>query len=132
MPLQALIFDVDGTLADTEEAHRLAFNQAFSEAGLDWKWGPELYTHLLTVTGGKARIRFYLEAYHPEFLRTDDIMERIEDLHKAKTKFYVAAVKAGQVPLRPGVERLLGEARKEGLTLAIATTTKNSHHACCR
>lgn len=121
--MQALIFDVDGTLADTEEAHRLAFNQAFAEAGLDWNWGPELYTHLLTVTGGKARIRFYLEAYHSEFLKADGINERIGDLHKAKTKFYVAAVKAGQVPLRPGVENLLGEARKEGLTLAIATTT---------
>jgi len=121
--LQALIFDVDGTLADTEDAHRLAFNDAFAEAGLDWTWGRELYTHLLTVTGGKARIHFYLEAYHPEFLKMDDISQRIAELHKAKNGFYVAAVKAGKVPLRPGVERLLGEARKEGLTLAIATTT---------
>lgn len=59
IPLQALIFDVDGTLADTERAHRAAFNHAFAEAGLDWHWDEPLYTRLLDVSGGKERILHY-------------------------------------------------------------------------
>ncbi len=123
MTLSALIFDVDGTLADTEEAHRQAFNLAFGEAGHDWNWQPDLYGHLLSVTGGKARIRFFLEQHHPDLLAGVGIADHIADLHKRKTAFYVEAMQAGKVPLRPGVERLLHQARAEGLTLAIATTT---------
>jgi beta-phosphoglucomutase-like phosphatase (HAD superfamily) len=119
MTLSALIFDVDGTLADTEDAHRQAFNLAFAAAGLDWHWDQELYTRLLSVTGGQARMRFFLEQSSRPALAD----EQIAELHKSKTAFYVEAMQAGRVPLRPGVERLLGEARAEGLTLAIATTT---------
>ncbi len=123
MPLSALIFDVDGTLADTEDAHRLAFNAAFAEFGHDWVWDRALYTHLLSVTGGKARIRFFLEEYHPARLDEAGIDAHIAELHACKTGHYVEAMKAGRVPLRPGVARLFGEARAAGLTLAIATTT---------
>lgn len=123
MALNALIFDVDGTLADTEDAHRQAFNAAFAKAGYDWQWDRDLYTHLLSVTGGKARIRFFLEDHDPALLQRADIDETIADLHKSKTGFYVQAMKEGRVPLRPGIERLIREARSEGLTLAIATTT---------
>jgi beta-phosphoglucomutase-like phosphatase (HAD superfamily) len=123
MSLSALIFDVDGTLADTEEAHRLAFNATFSKAGLDWEWGAKMYTHLLLVTGGKERIRFFLEGLHPDVLLRDDIDDLIADLHRQKTEFYVAAIKQGRVPLRPGVEQLLLQARDQGVRLAIATTT---------
>ncbi len=119
MTLSALIFDVDGTLADTEEAHRQAFNLAFAAAGLDWHWDQNLYTRLLSVTGGQARIGFFLEQSQRPALADPHIAE----LHKSKTAFYVEAMQAGRVPLRPGVERLLCEARDQGLTLAIATTT---------
>ncbi len=62
--LEALIFDVDGTLADTErDGHRVAFNQAFTEAGLEWDWDVELYGELLQVTGGKERIRLYIDKF---------------------------------------------------------------------
>ncbi|MBC8269350.1 MAG: HAD-IA family hydrolase [Rhodospirillaceae bacterium] len=123
MTLRALIFDVDGTLADTEEVHRQSFNTAFADAGFDWVWGTELYTQLLVATGGKARIRFYLEGLKPDILKRDDIDQLIASLHKQKTAYYVAAMKEGRVPLRAGVERLLREARDDGLILAIATTT---------
>ena len=123
MKLSALIFDVDGTLADTEDAHRKAFNAAFKEFGYDWHWDRDLYTHLLSVTGGKKRIRLFLQENHPEMLDGDIDDERIAEFHKVKTAFYVEAMKAGRVPLRPGVERLLREARDQGLRLAIATTT---------
>ncbi|MHA1598636.1 MAG: HAD-IA family hydrolase [Alphaproteobacteria bacterium] len=119
MQLKALLFDVDGTLADTEDAHRIAFNAAFVDFGFDWHWDRDLYTRLLAVTGGQARIRYFLEDAGLQML--DDAV--IADMHKRKTTHYVEALQEGRVPLRPGVENLIHEARTEGLTLAIATTT---------
>lgn len=121
--LVALLFDVDGTLADTEEVHRQAFNAAFRAAGLDWSWDRDLYHQLLAVTGGRERIRYYLDNF-----RTDDLTKRISDgyiarLHQAKTVNYTGALARGDVPLLPGVERLMLEARAQGLRLAIVTTT---------
>ncbi len=121
--LQALIFDVDGTLSDTEEGHRAAFNRAFADAGLDWSWGRELYRDLLSVTGGKERLTCYLERYRPDFHPPKPVADFVADLHAAKTKHYLAIVAERGIPLRPGVERLLTEARDAGLRLAIATTT---------
>jgi len=121
--MKAVIFDVDGTLADTEDAHREAFNDAFAKAGLDWNWDRKLYKHLLSVTGGKQRIRFFLEENHPEFLERDDIDELIPALHKSKTDFFVGRLQNGQVPLRPGIEDLINECRAKDMTIAIATTT---------
>lgn len=124
MQLKALLFDVDGTLADTErDGHRVAFNMAFRDAGLDWNWTPQLYGELLAVTGGKERIAFYLEKYRPEVLRTKDLATCISGLHAAKTERYLALLSDGKIPLRPGVARLLDDARSAGIRLAIATTT---------
>lgn len=118
MTLEALIFDVDGTLAETEEWHRHSFNAAFAEAGLDWHWDQATYGRLLEVTGGKERIRHFLAG------RGETVdAATIARLHAAKTARYVASIEAGTVALRPGVSRLLHEAQEAGLRLAIATTT---------
>ncbi len=121
--LEALLFDVDGTLADTEDTHRVAFNAAFSGAGLDWHWDEALYRELLLVTGGRERIRFYLDRHAPSFRPAGDLDAFIAGLHRDKTRSYVQMLSRGDVPLRPGVERLIREARAQGLRLAIATTT---------
>lgn len=125
--LRALLFDVDGTLADTEEAHRHAFNAAFAAAGLDWSWDRELYRRLLAVAGGRERIRHYVASAHSELLSRPDLDGRIAALHADKTRRYGEMMAAGEVRLRPGVARLLAEARDAGLRLAIATTTSREN-----
>jgi len=123
MSLEALLFDVDGTLADTEEGHRVAFNMAFAKAGLDWNWTEALYGQLLAVTGGKERIGYYLDSFNTEFDKPENLSEFIANLHQSKTDYYTALLFKGEIPLRPGVERLINEARAAGLRLAIVTTT---------
>lgn len=121
-PLRALIFDVDGTLAETErDGHRRAFNAAFEEFGLSWHWDAESYGALLQVAGGKERLSHYaqLQGVQPG-AELDALVAR---LHRAKTRHFLACLTAGEVRLRPGVVRLLLEARASGLRLAIATTT---------
>ena len=122
--LKALIFDVDGTLSDTErDGHRIAFNKAFSDAKLDWNWDVETYGILLKVTGGKERIRYFIEKFQPAFTAPADLDGLVKRLHQSKTAHYVELLQSGAIPLRPGVERLLVEARSCNLRLAIATTT---------
>ncbi len=121
--LRALIFDVDGTLADTEEAHRDAFNAAFAQVGLDWNWSRETYTRLLTVAGGKERIACYWQLREPEGAGGIRMSKTIETIHALKTRYYEERVCGGKLTLRPGVERLIREAHAAGVPMALATTT---------
>jgi beta-phosphoglucomutase-like phosphatase (HAD superfamily) len=119
----ALIFDVDGTLADTEEAHRCAFNEAFEQQGLDWHWSKPEYARLLLTTGGKERIAAYIESLPRPPADRQSLADRIDAIHRAKTQGYTRRVMEGGMPLRDGVARLLDDAARAGVRLAIATTT---------
>jgi len=123
--LRALIFDVDGTLADTESVHRAAFNAAFVEARLDWHWDEELYTRLLEVSGGKERITHYWQRLRPDGPAPPPgvLADTVQRLHDLKTAVYSRLVAEGALQLRPGVRQLIESAPAEGLRLAIATTT---------
>jgi len=122
--IKTLIFDVDGTLAETEEYHRRAFNVAFEEFGLDWVWDDALYRDLLKVTGGKERIAHYI-------FRTGAMKDSMDPdgrslaflLHQKKTAIYTEMVRTGAVPLRAGIGDFLCAAAENGIGLAIATTT---------
>ncbi len=133
MATKALIFDVDGTLAETEEAHRQAFNDTFSANGMDWAWDVAIYGILLKTTGGKERMQEF-QATH----RSNEPQmgwERIKDLHAQKTERYVEILASGGLPLRAGVADLIERAAAAGLRLAIATTTSRPNvdalTACC-
>jgi HAD superfamily hydrolase (TIGR01509 family) len=125
MTLKALIFDVDGTLAETEELHRQAFNEAFSSLGISWTWSQSLYRKLLRIAGGKERILHYLFTWHPQDLAS--IRSQIPSIYDLKTRYYAAMLQDGTIELRPGVARLFEEARASGVRLAIATTTNRAN-----
>jgi HAD superfamily hydrolase (TIGR01509 family) len=124
-PLQAIIFDVDGTLAETEEWHREAFNRVFDAFVVPWRWDQDLYRDLLKVTGGKERMLHYARAHDPA--RLGGIASKVEAMHEAKNALYAELVKTSAGALRPGVRRLVEEARARGLRLAIATTTSRAN-----
>ena len=128
MTLRALIFDVDGTLANTErDGHRPAFNAAFAEVGLPWHWDEAFYGTLLNVAGGKERIRHYAERFDAATAKRPDFEELLERVHAIKTRNYQRLLSAGAIPLRADIGQLICDARTEGLRLAIASSSKSQN-----
>jgi HAD superfamily hydrolase (TIGR01509 family) len=128
MNLQALIWDVDGTLAETErDGHRVAFNLTFAALGLDWRWDVPHYGELLRVTGGRERLLFDMahRADAPTQPAARDALART--LHQRKNAFYADIVAQGGISARPGVQRLIAECEAAGVRLAVATTTSRSN-----
>lgn len=132
MTLRALLFDLDGTLADTERlGHRPAYNRAFRKLGLSFRWGPKLYRKLLKQPGGQERLLHYLKRYQPELGEHQAAAEAdpqgwTQSVHDLKSRYFRRLVRRGRVPLRPGVARLMQEARSAGLRLAIVTSASRA------
>jgi HAD superfamily hydrolase (TIGR01509 family) len=124
----ALIFDCDGVLADTErDGHRPAFNETFTAVGLPVQWSEEEYGEKLKIGGGKERMASLLT---DEFVRANALpvdaegqRELLADWHRRKTATYKAIVRAGRLPARPGIARIVGEALDAGWSLAVASTS---------
>lgn len=124
--LKALIFDLDGTIAETEDAHRAAFNRAFQEAGRPWHWDADVWSRLLEVAGGRNRLSAWLAEAHPHLLKGRGATALLDTLHGAKDRLYRAMVEGGEIPLRPGIRALIAEARAAGLKVAVATTSRRA------
>lgn len=122
--LQALLWDVDGTLAESErDGHRVAFNRAFESMGLPWRWSEAHYGTLLRITGGRERILADMQAQPGAPALGDEREALARELHRRKNEAYVEIVREGAIGLRPGVRELIDEALAAGLVLGIATTT---------
>lgn len=121
--MKALIFDCDGVLVDTEkDGHRVAFNEAFQQKGLDIVWAVPLYGELLKIAGGKERMRHYFQQNGwPEGVSDQDSF--VKELHKTKTDLFMQIIADGRLPLRPGVARLVDEAIADNITLAVCSTS---------
>ena len=123
--IKAVLFDQDGVIIDTErDGHRVAFNQTFKEFGYDFEWDVDEYHELLQVAGGKERMRHYL--YTKGFgveVKPEEEDELIKAMHKVKTQRFVELIESGELPLRPGVKRLMQEVMDAGLTLGVCTTS---------
>lgn len=127
MSLKALIFDLDGTMADTEEAHRQAFNAAFIKLELWWDWGPARYAALLGVSGGLERLHHYVGSLKTSPAEKARLQAIVPVIHYTKSELYAERLRAGQPPLRPGVKRLVAEAQQQGLKVAVISSTASAN-----
>jgi HAD superfamily hydrolase (TIGR01509 family) len=126
--LKALLWDVDGTLAETErDGHRVAFNRAFEAMHLPWRWDEARYGELLSVTGGRERLLADMARRSDAPASVAERQSLARELHALKNRHYAALVHEGRLPLRPGVAELIDEAESAGLLQAITTTTSRSN-----
>lgn len=123
MSLKAVIFDVDGTIAETErDGHRVAFNRAFEAFGLEDCWDEEFYGELLQVSGGQERLKYYLDTYRTSENVGRDHQQMASAIHKLKNSALIDIIENLEILPRPGIIRLMDELYQAGITIAIATT----------
>lgn len=127
MTLQALIFDVDGTIADTEEVHRQAFNAAFLAMDLGWNWSADDYMKLLKVSGGPERLAHHISTLRLSPVEKQRLAGLVPAIHREKTRLYYELISDGRAVARPGVARLMIEAREAGLKVALAATSTTAN-----
>jgi beta-phosphoglucomutase-like phosphatase (HAD superfamily) len=125
--LEALLFDVDGTLIDTEELHRQAYNQTFVDFGLGWDWSVKAYADLLSASGGEARIARYIDELDLPPGEKTRLRRITPAIHRIKTKYYGELIASNSVQLRSGVARLIKEARQAGIRIGLAASSASAN-----
>tara|TARA_B100000035_G_scaffold75043_1_gene62280 strand:- start:1503 stop:2258 length:756 start_codon:yes stop_codon:yes gene_type:complete len=123
MELSAVFFDVDGTIAETEEFHRKSFNESFKEFSLDWFWDEPIYKELINIGGGKERIMFHLKKAWPEMLEYKNLSNYVDSIHKVKNEIYEDYINDSKITARPGVFRLIEELKKKNISIALVSST---------
>ena len=123
MGLQALIFDIDGTVAETADLHRAAFNRAFDEHGLGWHWDREIYSQLTPVEFTLPKLRLFALAAQKTGHAHVPAFELLAKIATRKAHIFSNSVREGAARLRPGVARLMNEAMHDGLSLAAVSTS---------
>ncbi len=132
MTLRALLLDVDGTVADTETfGHRPAYNRAFRKLGFDFRWTPRLYRKLLRQPGGRERLLYYVRQYQPDLKQhaaqmNADPVRWAQEVHDLKSRYFRSFMRKGKIPLRPGIVRLIGEAKAANLRVALVTNASSA------
>jgi HAD superfamily hydrolase (TIGR01509 family) len=123
--IKAVFFDQDGVIIDTErDGHRVAFNITFKELGFTDEWSVEYYHELLQVAGGKERMKHHAQTKgFSKPIPEGELDELVKDMHKRKTAHFVELIESGELPLRPGVHRMMKEAMEAGLKVAVCTTS---------
>jgi HAD superfamily hydrolase (TIGR01509 family) len=128
LSLRALLWDVDGTLAETErDGHRVAFNQAFECLGVDRHWNELEYGRLLAVTGGAERLLHDMPNWAAAPSEPGQRLDLARHIQRLKNSFYAELVRGGRIALRPGVREVVSEGRRQNVLQAIVTTTSRTN-----
>ena len=126
--LAAVLWDVDGTLAETErDGHRVAFNRAFEACGMSWRWDERYYGPLLRTSGGFERLMHDMQGRTDAPASPGERVALARAIHAQKNAYYAELVRSGAIPLRHGVMALMRECRERGLPMGITTTTSRAN-----
>ena len=127
MLLSAVLFDVDGTIAETEELHRKSFNESFKEFNLDWFWDKPIYKELINIGGGKERIQHYMKRAWPEMLEYKNLSKYIDSIHKVKNEIYEDYLNEETITFRPGIKRLISELKESRIRIALVSSSSKTN-----
>ena len=127
MLLSAVIFDVDGTISETEELHRKSFNESFKEFNLDWFWDEAIYKELINIGSGVERIEYYIKRAWPEMMEYKNLTKYINSIHKVKNEIFEDYIVESEIKPRPGVIRLINELKENKIRIAIVSSTSESN-----
>lgn len=126
----ALIFNADGTISETDEIHRRAFNLAFQDFRLGWHWSHSVYSRLTNAMTSQAKLQMFVQFYRPEEAFKIDDGGYLKSLIERKNEHYLEMIEGGAARLRPGVSRLIKEAKVSGVKLGIVSFSGRRNFEC--